>query len=75
MYRHNSGINPNNADWAVDVETRRSHTGFVLMMNGGPISWKSRRQDSVVLSTSEADYITASLCEQEIVYICVILRD
>ena len=75
MYRHNSGINPNNADWAVDVETRRSHTGFVLMMNGGPISWKSRRQDSVALSTSEVEYMAACLCGQEIVYIRVILRD
>ena len=25
-------------DWAGDTDTRRSHTGFVLMFNGGPIS-------------------------------------
>ena len=31
------------ADWAGDTDTRRSHTGFVLMFNDGPISWKSRR--------------------------------
>ena len=31
-------------DWEGDVETHHSHTGFVLMMNGGPISWKSCRQ-------------------------------
>ena len=37
------------ADWAGDTDTRRSHTGFVFMFNGGPISWKSRRQDSVDL--------------------------
>jgi hypothetical protein len=48
------------ADWAGDTDTRRSHTGFVLMFNGGPISWKSRRQDSVALSTSEAEYMAAS---------------
>ena len=46
------------AGWARDTDTRQSHTGFVLMFNGGPISWKSRRQDSVALSTSEAVYIT-----------------
>ena len=34
------------ADWAGDTDTRRSHTGYILMMNGGPISWKSRRQDN-----------------------------
>ena len=45
------------------------------MLNGGPISWKSRRQDSVALSTSEAEYMAASLCGQEVVYIRAILRD
>jgi hypothetical protein len=63
------------ADWAGDIETRRSHTGYVLMLNGGPVSWKSRRQDSVALSTSEAEYMAASLCGQEVVYIRSILRD
>jgi hypothetical protein len=63
------------ADWAGDLQTRRSHTGYVLMLNGGPVSWKSRRQDSVALSTSEAEYMAASLCGQEVVYIRAILRD
>jgi len=30
-------------------------------MNGGPISWKSRRQDNGFLSTSEAEFVAASL--------------
>jgi hypothetical protein len=38
------------ADWAGDVETRRSHTGFVLMMNRGPISWKSRQHTPAYVS-------------------------
>ena len=36
---------------------------------------KSRPQDSVTLSTSEVEYMTSSLCGQEIVYILAILRD
>jgi len=36
------------------------------MMNGGPISWKSRRQDKVSLSTSEAEFVAASLAGQEV---------
>ena len=63
------------ADWAGDTDTRRSHTGFVLMFNGGPISWKSRRQDSVALSTSEAEYMAASEGGKEVVYIRAILQD
>jgi len=27
------------ADWAGDTDTRRPHAGYILMMNGGPISW------------------------------------
>jgi len=35
------------ADWTGDTDTRRSHTSYILMMNGRPISCKSRRQDNV----------------------------
>lgn len=63
------------SDWAADKDTRRSHTGYVLMLNGGAISWRSRRQDSVSLSTSEAEYIAASQCGQEVVYLREILRE
>jgi len=38
-------------------------------MNGGPISWKSRRQDNVSLSTSEAEFVAASQVEQEAIYL------
>jgi hypothetical protein len=37
------------------------------MFNGGPISWKSRRQDSVTLSTSEAEYMAVSEGGKEVV--------
>lgn len=63
------------SDWAADKDTRRSHTGYVLMLNGGAISWRSRRQESVSLSTSEAEYIAASQCGQEVVYLREILRE
>jgi len=48
------------ADWAEYTDTQRSHTGYIVMMNGGPISWKSRHQDNVSLSTSEAEFVAAS---------------
>ena len=63
------------SDWAGDTDTRRSHTGYVLMFNGGAVSWKSRRQDSVSLSTSEAEFVAASQCAQEVLYLREILRD
>jgi len=39
------------------------------MLNGGPISWKSRRQDNVSLSTSEAIFVAASQAGQETIYL------
>ena len=44
-------------------------------MNGGPISWKSRRQDNVSLSTSEAEFVAASQAGQEAVYLQQTLTD
>jgi hypothetical protein len=63
------------SDWAGDTDTRRSHAAYILMLNGGPISWKSRRQDSVALSTSEAEYMAASEVGKEIQYLRALLHD
>uniref|UniRef100_H3G8H7 Reverse transcriptase Ty1/copia-type domain-containing protein n=1 Tax=Phytophthora ramorum TaxID=164328 RepID=H3G8H7_PHYRM len=49
------------SDWANDPETRRSTTGFVFTLAGGAVSWMSRRQSIVALSTAEAEYVAA--CE------------
>ena len=51
------------------------HTGYILMLTGGAVPWKSRPQDFVSLSTSQAEYVAASQCGQEVVYLRWILRD
>ena len=45
------------------------------MLNGGAISWKSRRQYNVSLSTSEADFVAASQCGQDVLYLREMLSD
>uniref|UniRef100_H3H9M9 CCHC-type domain-containing protein n=1 Tax=Phytophthora ramorum TaxID=164328 RepID=H3H9M9_PHYRM len=42
------------ADWAGDIESRRSTSGYAFMMNGGCISWRSKKQRTVALSSTEA---------------------
>lgn len=49
------------ADYAGDLDTRLSTSGFVLKLCQGPISWGSQRQRSVALSTTESEYVAA--CE------------
>ena len=53
------------ADWASDINSRRSTTGYIFFMSGGPVSWKSKLQPTVALSTSEAEYMALSFSAQE----------
>ena len=62
------------ADYAGCQDTRRSHTGYVLMLNGAAISWRSKRQATVSLSSAESEFIAASQCGQEVVYLREILQ-
>ncbi|KAG2775354.1 hypothetical protein Pcac1_g13982 [Phytophthora cactorum] len=53
------------ADWAGDHSDRKSTSGYLFQVLGGPIPWGSKKQSSVSLSTSEAEYIALSLAIQE----------
>ncbi|CAK9804031.1 Retrovirus-related Pol polyprotein from transposon TNT 1-94 [Anthophora plagiata] len=57
------------SDWAADENGRRSRTGYITMLAGGPISWESRKQKSVALSTMEAEYMALSEATKEAIYL------
>ncbi len=61
------------ADWGGDKDTRRSHTGAVLFISGGPVAWLSKKQSSVAMSSAEAEYMAASPC-REVVWVRAILK-
>jgi len=52
--------------FASDIDTRKSMTGYMMVLNGGPVSWKASRQGGVTLSSSEADFVAASHAGQEV---------
>ena len=54
------------ASFAGDRDTRRSKTGFVLMFNGGPVSWKSKDQSIVALSTTDSEIEAAVKAIREV---------
>ena len=53
------------ADWAGDHADRKSTSGYAFTLIGAPISWGSKKQSTVSLSTSEVEYIALSLTIQE----------
>uniref|UniRef100_A0AAV1VK26 Integrase catalytic domain-containing protein n=1 Tax=Peronospora matthiolae TaxID=2874970 RepID=A0AAV1VK26_9STRA len=63
------------ADWAGDIESRRSTSGYVFMMSGGCISWKSQKQRTVALSSTEAEYMALSEATKEAVWLKVLLGE
>ena len=63
------------SDWAADVDTRRSQTGYVFYLNGGPVSWQSKKQTTVALSTVEAEYMAMAAAAQEALYLRQLLVD
>uniref|UniRef100_A0AAV1TC62 Reverse transcriptase Ty1/copia-type domain-containing protein n=1 Tax=Peronospora matthiolae TaxID=2874970 RepID=A0AAV1TC62_9STRA len=63
------------ADWAVDIASRRSTSGYVFMMSGGCISRKSQKQRTVALSSTEAENMALSEATKEAVWLKVLLRE
>jgi hypothetical protein len=61
-------------DYAGDVDSRRSTTGYVFIMHGGAVSWSSRLQPTVAASTVEAEYKGVSECAvNSAVYLALLL--
>lgn len=47
-----------NADYAGCIDTQKSTSGFIFLLNGGAITWSSQKQRVIARSTTEAEYIT-----------------
>lgn len=53
------------SDWASDIDQRRSVSGQFFKLSNGAISWISKRQQTVALSSTEAEYMAMASCVQE----------
>lgn len=61
------------SDYAGDLDDRRSTYGFVFLIAGGAVSWSSKKQPIVALSTTEAEYIAAVSCATQGIWIIRVL--
>ena len=53
------------ADWAADLDTRRSTTAYLFMLAGGPVSWASKSQSTVALSSTRAEYMALTAASKD----------
>jgi hypothetical protein len=63
------------AGWGGYLEDRRSTIGFVFIMGGGAISWSSKRQPIIALSTMEAKYMGNTQATKEAMWITKLMMD
>ena len=63
------------ADWSANVIDRRSYSGYAFIFGGAPISWEARKQRTVALSSTEAEYMALSEATKEALYLRDILNN
>jgi len=62
-------------DWAGDVDDRKSKSGGALFLGNRLVSWLSKKQDSISLSTAEEEYIAATCCCTQVLWMKHTLKD
>ncbi len=63
------------ADWGGDLIDRKSTTGYCTFINGNMISWCTKKQRTVALSSTEAEYMAINEIAKEIMWLRIILKE
>ena len=77
MYKRSSStdlIAYTDSDYAGDSDDRRSTSGYVFLLGSGAISWASKKQPIVTLSTTEAEFVAAAGCASQMVWMRRVLE-
>jgi hypothetical protein len=72
---HNAVVGFSDSDFAADTVDRKSRSGYAFMMNGALVSFASKTQTYVALSTAEAEYTALSYAAQEALWITSFLSE
>ncbi|XP_073424204.1 uncharacterized protein [Dendrobates tinctorius] len=63
------------ADWAGDSSDQKSTSGYLFKLGENSIFWSSRKQVSVALSSTEAEYVSTAYASQEVIWLKQLLQD
>ena len=63
------------ANHAGDLDDKRSTTGYVFTLGGGPICWKSMIQSLVALSTTESEYMAIVEAAKESLWLIGLVKE
>jgi hypothetical protein len=63
------------SDWGSDPQDRKSTTGYLIFLGDSLISWASKKQSTVAMSTMEAEFLALTACTQEIIYLRTLLTE
>jgi len=63
------------SDWAGDRESRKSTSGYVFTVGGTAVSWASKRQQTIALSSCEAEYMAMTLATKEALWLSRFLME
>ncbi|GAU29902.1 hypothetical protein TSUD_379930 [Trifolium subterraneum] len=79
MYKHTNDkrlelIGWSDSYYAGDLNDRKSTSGYVFMLGTGAISWSSKKQPIVTLSTTEAEYVAAAVCACQCIWLKNVLN-
>ena len=57
------------ASWTTDSDYPKSKSGYIFMLQGGVVSWNCRRQATLAMSSTEAEYLSLSAATQEALWL------
>ena len=61
-------IGYSDADWGGNCNDYKSTSGYLFLIGGTAVTWKSKKQSCVALSTAEAEYMALSSAAQEAIW-------
>ncbi len=63
------------SDWGGDLDDRKSTSGYFFQIGSCPVSWRSKKQSCVALSTAEAEYMALASAGQEAVWMRLLISE